>query len=97
MKSSSASGLVKSSFWFTTILILLIFSMILSVRFGSVYIPTGGRFGFRSHIIYTGRASRRYHLFLDFVANTDSPHYFFRTLRNGTFSLRSCSPDYDKK
>lgn len=41
MKSSSASGLVKSSFWFTAILILLIFSMILSVRFGSVYIPTG--------------------------------------------------------
>ena len=39
MKTQSKSNLMEASLWFTIISFLLVVSMIVSVRFGSVYIP----------------------------------------------------------
>ena len=58
---------------------------------------TGSRFDFRSHLLCTGRTYGRYIVIFDSLANPYPPHYFCGTLRNGSFSLRSCSPDNDKK
>lgn len=96
MKTQSKSNLMEASLWFTIISFLLVVSMIVSVRFGSVYIPATDLISEVISFVRDGHTADTSSSLILWQIRIP-PHYFCGTLRNGSFSLRSCSPDNDKK